>query len=611
VTFALRGKPIRSSEVNGKTCPFEMLPSAIAQIDRPKKQSAQAMRQRTLSTCHYPPPQTPAVNSLNLSRSPVAITAPRKAAEHSTLPGPVLLRHKRRHLITPESRHTINSKPYTPSKIVQAISFLPAIRWTLVMNHLHPYFRGVTPSSFSLPCGSPFFEFFRCPSNRGSLSPLLLLTRYFIYTSIHELMGWFTDIFGPGWKHSKGYRRKAAVAKLDNQAIIAKIALRDRDELVRRAAVKRLTAPLVISQIALADSNSVVRALAVMQITDQVLLDNIALHGKFGDTRLAATAKLVDTARAQIHYAEIALTDKDWNARNDAIGKLVDQVALEKIAHSGRAGERIKAVKKLHRQEVLSEIARNDTDGDVRLAAIEKLDDQPLLYEAFKNDRDQRVCKSALSRLNDQAFLSDIALHNDEFCQTAVSKIKSQALLVSILQQASNESARTEAVAQLQDQTLLADIAKNSNNAKVRLAAAWKLKDKALAQMVFAEQVFSGNCPFHKVRNEITDENILLRIAQNTNNRNSQVTAVGRLSKTGWKLRKVSEEGCKRCGGSGVIYVNIDSAFERDVSSYSCSCGGGPPPYAMTVSCEKGANSVSLKLSPMELYDLEKDGVSL
>ncbi|MDM8522210.1 HEAT repeat domain-containing protein, partial [Desulfococcaceae bacterium HSG8] len=57
----------------------------------------------------------------------------------------------------------------------------------------------------------------------------------------------------------------------------------------------------------------------------------------------------------------------------------------------------------------LADIAKNDSDPDVRKTATEKLSDQKLLANIAKNDSDPDVRKTATEKLSDQKLLADIA----------------------------------------------------------------------------------------------------------------------------------------------------------------------------------------------------------
>ena len=107
-------------------------------------------------------------------------------------------------------------------------------------------------------------------------------------------------IFAEIAKASKEHR-KAAIAKLSDQIILANFAKDDEDDSVRLEAVKNLKTETVLAEIAATDNNEEVRLAAVAKVTDQALLTKIVrtpptapdTSSNF-DTRLAAMRKLYD-----------------------------------------------------------------------------------------------------------------------------------------------------------------------------------------------------------------------------------------------------------------------------------------------------------------------------
>jgi len=71
--------------------------------------------------------------------------------------------------------------------------------------------------------------------------------------------------------------------------------------------------------------------------------------------------------------------------------------------HSDAAVRRI-AVLRVRDQSILADVAKSDSDSEVRKAA-----DQALLARVVKTDPDPTVRNSALARLEDQAVLADVA----------------------------------------------------------------------------------------------------------------------------------------------------------------------------------------------------------
>lgn len=104
-----------------------------------------------------------------------------------------------------------------------------------------------------------------------------------------------------------GMIRAAAVKNpnLTDQAVLAEIARKDRDEWVRRDAAEKLTDQAVLTEIVRDDGSEWVRCAAAEKLTDQGVLTEIALKDKDYDVRRAAAEKLTDQAVLE----EIALKD--------------------------------------------------------------------------------------------------------------------------------------------------------------------------------------------------------------------------------------------------------------------------------------------------------------
>ena len=166
-----------------------------------------------------------------------------------------------------------------------------------------------------------------------------------------SLANLFNNFFRPKWMHSDWLVRKAAVEKLTDQAVLAKIAKTDSDWRVRTVAFEKLTG-------------------AIAKLTDQAVLAEIAKTGSESLVRKVAVRKLT----AQALLAEIAKTDSESDVRKEAVEKLTDQAVLAKIAKTDSESDvRREAVKNLTDQAVLAEIAKTNSSHGIRQVAEKKL----------------------------------------------------------------------------------------------------------------------------------------------------------------------------------------------------------------------------------------------
>ncbi|MGA2264064.1 MAG: hypothetical protein ABSH28_21850, partial [Acidobacteriota bacterium] len=86
----------------------------------------------------------------------------------------------------------------------------------------------------------------------------------------------------------------AAVRELTDQAILARVAIEDKEAMVRKVAVKRLAGnPSILAKVVIEDNDAGVRAAAAEKATDQPILAKIAVEDKDAGIRMAAVRKLL------------------------------------------------------------------------------------------------------------------------------------------------------------------------------------------------------------------------------------------------------------------------------------------------------------------------------
>lgn len=304
----------------------------------------------------------------------------------------------------------------------------------------------------------------------------------------------------PKWKHSKVKVRTAAVEKLTDQRLLAKIARTDNYEDVRLTAVKKLEDATVLVEIARTDESKYIRREALSKIADQALLAEIAKIDKDDDVQQAAIEKIDN----QDLLAEIAGAECAFYARRLALKKLTDQPALKRIAETDRDRfVRLNAVSQITDQKTLADIARNDPESMVRERAAEKLTDQQSLQNIASTDQVPEVRKAALKKIDNHALLSEIArndknlhvrkaainlLTQDDLAAAAlagkageplrqiVEALNEPALLLNIAAEAEDPAVCRDALDRL-CQYHLVKVARNASRAEIRLAAVERLAD--------------------------------------------------------------------------------------------------------------------------------------
>jgi len=102
-----------------------------------------------------------------------------------------------------------------------------------------------------------------------------------------------------------------------------------------------------------------------------------------------------------------------------------------------------------------------------RIEAVEKLTDRAILADIAKTDSDEDVRRKAVGKLTDQNLLADIA--KNDSCLKPARSIRFAGFMIS------DEYVRTLAIKKLTDQNILAEIAKAESNGHIRKAAVEKL----------------------------------------------------------------------------------------------------------------------------------------
>jgi len=246
---------------------------------------------------------------------------------------------------------------------------------------------------------------------------------------------------------------KPDIAKLANQCNtlgkesacreLAKIALEDKEDVIRGGAVDELNDQTVLAKIAEWDRSSEVREKATRKLTDQALLSKIVLHDESNDVCEAAVQNpsLVDQAL----LANIAIVDSNEQISRTAVTRLTDQGLLANVAEKARDAEVGRdAVKKLTDQTSLARIATDNVDFKIRFAATRSLTDYPLLLKVAAGTSDETIRLTATVKLTDQLALAKVALdsHDAEVRRYAVKLLAEQRSLEKAAAEGSNESRR-------------------------------------------------------------------------------------------------------------------------------------------------------------------------
>lgn len=223
----------------------------------------------------------------------------------------------------------------------------------------------------------------------------------------------------------------------------------------------------------------------------------------------------------------------------------LDKIIKPKYKHKD-AWIREEAVKTLTDQNILEEIAENDSNDHVRKEAIERITSEKKLIELAKKEKTEYVLItiSLNPYLTNQEILADIIKRIDKPYKLTVNdrdkreyildKITNQELLADIAKNATfnyyNKENHTSELAfnRVEDINLLEDISENANDEEVKKYAIWKikdLKDENIVNKLFKDEEelikFLENSDDDELRSkvvkEVDNQEILFKLSNDEN----------------------------------------------------------------------------------------------
>ena len=308
--------------------------------------------------------------------------------------------------------------------------------------------------------------------------------------------------------------RYRALDDVTDEDTLIKVATEDFDDYIRYKAYIRL-------RVHHPDSFILFDAYFVSKITNELLLTYIVRDSMYSSPKLVcghvisrddlvpylvlydrrweirAAAVRNPHMRDENLLKDVVLYDYHQGVRKAAMSNpnLEIQSLFELMArHDSDSGIRCQATKRLDDEELLVDLALNDSNGSVRWAAVENpnlRNETALIYAAF-NDCHTNVRLAAIDRITDEKALARIA------CEDKVRKVKAKAVgrlkmtnpdsiyliedvnvggvddakLPEIANNAISLKSRIEAVKKIKDSLILADIARHASRWRVRRAAA-------------------------------------------------------------------------------------------------------------------------------------------
>jgi hypothetical protein len=314
-----------------------------------------------------------------------------------------------------------------------------------------------------------------------------------------------TDLFKPKWRHSKAKVRRRAVQRLSNPAILAVIAMNEKDNETAEAAARKISDPWVLADVARNGASRASRFAAMEGITEQSVLACLACGPERGDALIENALRRVTD---QALLGQVAQRAETSSIRYKAVGRLdgndkalltsifvrdredyVREAALDKIADPD--------------QSVLREVlAQKPMTLDLRFRIATRLSDpaaaQSVFRELVAELRGSRtgstLCESVVSKLTDPNELAAIAKdfgHDDDVRFKAFKGISDQVLLAEIaMADRSRYDDRYDpvpmpAAEKLTDPALLARLVRATlSDRRIREIAIRKLRDVELLTQI-------------------------------------------------------------------------------------------------------------------------------
>ncbi|MDR1800904.1 MAG: 23S rRNA (uracil(1939)-C(5))-methyltransferase RlmD [Lachnospiraceae bacterium] len=174
----------------------------------------------------------------------------------------------------------------------------------------------------------------------------------------------------------------------------------------------------------------------------------------FPHTANVETVVLLSKKVPENELEAMALSDGYDLDRIEAAIRLNNEELLLRIIPQCTALARQRAVEALENPDRLAEIAKNDTDKNVRKAAVAKLKNEAVLLEIFETEKKEDVRMTAVSNL----------INNEEF-------------LKSTFKRGCSNKMKSLILSGINDEIFLKRVAKHDPSAEIRLTAAEKIKD--------------------------------------------------------------------------------------------------------------------------------------
>ena len=268
--------------------------------------------------------------------------------------------------------------------------------------------------------------------------------------------------------------RISAIALVEDQSILVRIACKDTGDDAGLLAFDKLTDPCDIARVAQDSPSRYVRIKAIGKLNEgDPCLANIALNDPYKNARELATEKLCD----QPILEKIALNDTFSEVRAAAIRRVTNQQFIWNIFCNDKLVQRA-ALHALQDQELLAFIALGSSDADCRRAALQRVNDKAVLRTASRDDKDWMVRALAFRLLGEEDWARCTEILNDPNTKQILETIgamKNRDCLIKILEEAVYPYERVMALETLNDPEIFRQCTGDNFIWQLRCAAYRKL----------------------------------------------------------------------------------------------------------------------------------------
>lgn len=211
----------------------------------------------------------------------------------------------------------------------------------------------------------------------------------------------------------------------------------------------------------------------ILSRTSRKSLEDIALNSDFCDLRLAAVSRLtprfIYDNEKQLADEElltkVSEEDRDENVRVEALKQRAKTI-IERISRMSPEKDNV----------VLSKMAQNDKDDEVRGKAAAKLHNETVLSAIVLHDENPAVRNAAIKNLSKGEVLKKVALTDSEpyIRAAALRKLKYKGILNELVIKNTSPIALAEAIMHSSDTNALTKLMNNSTDPRLRRYALWR-----------------------------------------------------------------------------------------------------------------------------------------